>query len=734
VKENSIRRAVREGRAALGTGLKEFASRGVPWIIESSGFDYCMIDMEHGAFDLETIADLAGWFAATNVSPIVRIHKGFLHHIPLLLDQGIMFNPETVLGILSGGIDGQTYQDIATKKKKKFLGVTTSNKTKTSTSYGVLDSGVEDQVGLLIRSMRDGILSAASVLGIEGAGAVLDAFKVDLGKISLKDLTGTEIEEQLKAIFSKLGDDMAASAVANLDAFQKVGEGQFETLMRLAKDYQTIDVQMQSIGRTFGAVGASSVEAREALIDLFGSLDALVDQTQFYRENFLSDAEQIAPVMQAVATELDRLGLAGVDSIDAFKGVVTGIDLTTDAGRGLYASMMALAPGFSAVEKYQAQQAQAAADLAKTRASLEIQLLEAMGKSSEALALRRQAELQAMDASLRPLQEQIYAWQDAATAQAAANDQAEQASTLANKRQSMQIELLEAMGQSSAALSLRRQAELEAMEESLRPLQRQIYAWQDLAAAQAAAAEKVSNAKDVLSGAYDREAATLESTASKFRDFAKTIADFRAGLSIGVGGDVYGQARSRFERTASLAQFGNEASLQAFTGDAQAFLDASRARAASAVDYARDLARVAAAAQLAEAGAEGVASAADQQLEALKASVKALIDLDGNVVSVARAIADLKAAQVEEALLQRQADQATSAVPALAEVNLNLTDMNAIIDRLNNNQAATNDQIAALRSEMQAALVSIATNTGETSRILRRADRGDALATQVETA
>jgi 2-keto-3-deoxy-L-rhamnonate aldolase RhmA len=51
MKENSIRRAVREGRAALGTGLKEFASRGVPWIIEASGFDYCAIDHEHGAFD-----------------------------------------------------------------------------------------------------------------------------------------------------------------------------------------------------------------------------------------------------------------------------------------------------------------------------------------------------------------------------------------------------------------------------------------------------------------------------------------------------------------------------------------------------------------------------------------------------------------------------------------------------------------------------------------------------------
>ena len=90
MKENSIRKAVREGRAALGTGLKEFATRGVPHIIQSAGFDYCMIDMEHGAFDLETIADLAGWFAATDISPIVRIHKAFVHHIPLMLDQGIM--------------------------------------------------------------------------------------------------------------------------------------------------------------------------------------------------------------------------------------------------------------------------------------------------------------------------------------------------------------------------------------------------------------------------------------------------------------------------------------------------------------------------------------------------------------------------------------------------------------------------------------------------------------------
>ena len=61
MKENSIRRAVREGRAALGTGLKEFASRGVPWIIEQAGFDYCAIDHEHGAFDMAIAETFVAW-------------------------------------------------------------------------------------------------------------------------------------------------------------------------------------------------------------------------------------------------------------------------------------------------------------------------------------------------------------------------------------------------------------------------------------------------------------------------------------------------------------------------------------------------------------------------------------------------------------------------------------------------------------------------------------------------
>ena len=46
--------------------------------------------MTNTALSISRIAELAGWFQATDVSAIVRIHKSFTHLIPAILDQGIM--------------------------------------------------------------------------------------------------------------------------------------------------------------------------------------------------------------------------------------------------------------------------------------------------------------------------------------------------------------------------------------------------------------------------------------------------------------------------------------------------------------------------------------------------------------------------------------------------------------------------------------------------------------------
>jgi hypothetical protein len=284
-----------------------------------------------------------------------------------LTDQGLAFNPGSLEDILNGGISGSTYQDVATKTKKKFLGITTSNKTKTNTVTGDLDAELATQIGLLIGSLRDGVLAAATVLGVEGADKTLDAFQVELGKISLKDLKPDEIEATLNAVFSKLGDDLAGSVVPALKEFQKAGEGLFETLNRVARDYQVVDVSLQSIGKTFGAVGLASIGAREHLIELFGSLDTFTEQTQFFADNFLSDIERLAPIQAAVEKELTRLGLSGITTKNAFKQLVLSLDVSTEAGSAMYAALLNLAPAFQKVVDFTVEGSK---DLSKARDDL----------------------------------------------------------------------------------------------------------------------------------------------------------------------------------------------------------------------------------------------------------------------------------------------------------------------------------------------------------------------------
>lgn len=314
-----------------------------------------------------------------------------------LWDVGMDIFSSSVADILQNGIGGRTYQIIEQiKKKSGFLGIGGSTKTTYQTSYGEIDSSITEAVNGVIYSLREGLIQASKVVGLEGAAAIIDNFRVEIGRVSFKDMSGEEIEQQLNAIFSKVGDQMAGAVLPGLKEMQKVGEGLFETYMRVARQYQVIDISLKSVGMTFGAVGVASLKARDDLVQLFGSLDDFTEQVDFYRENFLTEAEQMAPIMRSVADEMVRLGLSSIDTIDEFKGVVAGIDLTTEAGRELFAAMMAVAPAFSAVEKYQDKMAKAWEDRAKSLTEYRDNLVGASGATSYAAIAAQYRSLAAL--------------------------------------------------------------------------------------------------------------------------------------------------------------------------------------------------------------------------------------------------------------------------------------------------------------------------------------------------
>lgn len=283
-------------------------------------------------------------------------------------DTGFSITPTTLAQAVKDGVAGYQYADM-----HKSGGLFGSSKNWTDTQ--AFDAAANAQFSLVIKSLADSVKEAGNLIGLSGTEfeAKLNSFVIDIGKVSLKDLKGDELQKEVEAVFSKLGDDMAQFAVAGLDKFQKVGEGYLETLVRVTTDYAKLDASLASIGRTFGATGVQSIAAREGLIDLVGGIDEFTSKTAQFADDFLTEAERLAPVQKYVSDELAKLNLGWVDTREEFKKVVLGLDLTTDAGRTTYAALMGLSEAFASVHEAAKDNTKSAQEIADERSDLQDQ-------------------------------------------------------------------------------------------------------------------------------------------------------------------------------------------------------------------------------------------------------------------------------------------------------------------------------------------------------------------------
>jgi tape measure domain-containing protein len=330
------------------------------------------------------------------------------------LDTGLTADRASLAQVLAGGIHSSQYAD--TKKSGGWF-----SSDKYNTSLTALGREADDQFTKIIVGLADTVKQAGGLLGIGGDEFTqhLNSFVVEIGKVSLKDLKGEEVQKALEAVFSKVGDDMARFAVDGLQQFQKVGEGYFETLTRIASDYANVDSIMASIGRTFGSVGLASIEARERLITLVGGVDKLAEQTKNISDNFLSEAERLAPVQKYVTEQLASMGLSSITTRQQFKDLVLGMDVTTEAGAKQYAQLLGLADAFAQVypEIEQTKSAaMSAADILSQRKDLQAQLDQLTLTSAQLRAQERAS----IDASNLALFDRITALQNEAAAHEAA--------------------------------------------------------------------------------------------------------------------------------------------------------------------------------------------------------------------------------------------------------------------------------------------------------------------------
>jgi 2-keto-3-deoxy-L-rhamnonate aldolase RhmA len=93
MKPNALRHLLDQGKPTYGTMIQDLRTPSIGQIMAQAGCDFLFFDMEHGPYNLETIADLVRVTRLSGITPLVRVPDAQYHLISRVLDlgaQGIM--------------------------------------------------------------------------------------------------------------------------------------------------------------------------------------------------------------------------------------------------------------------------------------------------------------------------------------------------------------------------------------------------------------------------------------------------------------------------------------------------------------------------------------------------------------------------------------------------------------------------------------------------------------------
>lgn len=374
-----------------------------------------------------------------------------------LTDSGIEIFGGALTDIIDGGlIDAQAYADIT--KEKKVFGISLGKDLETQ--YEQLDQQTREQLTGVFIGAQESLAIASAQFGIDFGDRAGELF-IESSRLSLKDLEGDELTDEIESFFSAQIDnwaDVLLSGTGILRDFQQVGEGSYETMVRLSSQTAAFSQQAENLGLNFDATGMAAVRATQNVIEAAGGYDALNSTLSAFTAGFVTEEEQIATTTKQLNALFGDLGETLPTTHEGFAQLVRGIDTTTEQGAELWATLAGISRPMDAYLDALKKQREESEQLARLYDGKMVELLRAQGLESEALAKSRELELAAMDESVQGIQQQIWALED----QAAATEKATQAEQdRASFLQGVNDSLLDFISPAHAQLSRLNQAQAQ---------------------------------------------------------------------------------------------------------------------------------------------------------------------------------------------------------------------------------------------------------------------------------
>ncbi len=255
--------------------------------------------------------------------------------------------------VANGDFLGQSYED-----QKKKGGLFGSDKKRTK--YRSLDPETAAVLQETYDATQAGVADLFASLSLTVEEGSLDGLKLAREKISTKGKTEEEIQQAIAEWFGSAADAMTAelNKVFNtgLDLDLEGMQAFVGNLTGVNEVLRYLDVEMYDASVAGGKLA-------ESLSAAAGGLEALATNSQTYYDAFFSAEEKTADTIDAITRAFESADVELAASREAYRAMVEDIDLTTEAGQEMFATLMALsgqAAQYYSIVEQQAAQATAA--------------------------------------------------------------------------------------------------------------------------------------------------------------------------------------------------------------------------------------------------------------------------------------------------------------------------------------------------------------------------------------
>lgn len=237
------------------------------------------------------------------------------------------------LGVTDGQIEANNFQFMKGKKglfgggKKKLIRQDLDEET-----MSAFTDAFDETLG--------GVTELFKALSFDVSESVVSGISIGLQAVNTLGLTEEASQEAIEKWFTDAAESINTQLNNTFDTGLALDLAGMQTLVG---NMLAVNATLDTLGLASFGADVAGAKLAETLIGLSGGLDGLMAATESYYQGFYTEEEKSKNAMDAMTKAMADAGLEAVDSREAYRKMVDGIDLTSTAGQEMFTKMMNMA-------------------------------------------------------------------------------------------------------------------------------------------------------------------------------------------------------------------------------------------------------------------------------------------------------------------------------------------------------------------------------------------------------